>query len=65
MFIWQRSDWPRFACNDSALLRALSATRVNQVRLLGCRAIQGLYLEMQANLAVLAECVLKCSKIEG
>lgn len=65
MFVWERSDWPRWRFDASVLSTALARVRHSQGRLLGRMEGLGFALRDQATLQVLTEDVLKTSEIEG
>ena len=65
MFVWERSDWPRWRFDASVLSTALASVRHSQGRLLGRMEGLGFALRDQATLRVLTEDVLKTSEIEG
>jgi len=64
MFVWERSDWPRWRFDASVLSTALASVRHSQGRLLGRMEGLGFALRDQATLHVLTEDVLKTSEIE-
>lgn len=65
MYLYQRSDWPRFQWNQQALLTPLAAVRHQQGLLLGRMASVGFPLRAEAMLRTLTLDVVKSNEIEG
>jgi Fic family protein len=65
MFIWKRSEWPRFGWDGARLLEPLASARLKQGRLLGGMARLDFDLKLEAQLEALTEDVVKSSEIEG
>lgn len=65
MYIYERSDWPKFTWDEEALASQLASVRHQQGRLLGHMEALGFSLQAEANLHTLTLDVLKTSEIEG
>ena len=65
MFMWQRSDWPRFYQDTTRLADLLANTRHAQGRLFGRMEALGFKMRGEATLRMLTEDVVKTSEIEG
>ena len=64
-YIYQNTDWPRFAWNADRLVSHLSRTRYEQGLLLGKMQDLGYQLRTEATLVALTEETVKSSAIEG
>ena len=65
VYIYDRSDWPKFRWNRERLDVRLAAVRYNQGRLIGRMKEIGFSFRNQATLHTLTLDVLKSSEIEG
>ncbi len=65
LYLWQRSQWPRFRWDSERLFPLFSQARYRQGRFLGTMASMGFDLRLESELAVTAEDVVKTSAIEG
>jgi len=64
MYLHQKSDWPRFSWDDSALLLPLSQVRQLQGKLIGKMEAIGFSLREEALLGTLTTDVIKSEQIE-
>ncbi len=65
MFIYERSDWPRFRWSDSEIISILAETRNLQGKITGRMSSLGFSLQNTANLDSLETNIIKSSEIEG
>src|SRR6266446_8419968 len=65
MYLYERSDWPKFHWDSGALADLLADVRHRQGRLLGEMKGLGFGLQEEAVLRTLTEDVVKSSEIEG
>ncbi len=65
MYIYERSEWPNFSWDLSAIADLLASLRYRQGRLLGSMEALGFPLREEYRLQVLTEDVVKTSAIEG
>src|SRR5688572_7806141 len=65
VFIWERSDWPRFTWHSDRVMAKLTAVRHGQGRVLGRMERLGFRLKQEALLRTLTQDVVKSSEIEG
>ena len=65
MYLWEKSNWPTFTWDESALTKVLAHASREQGRLLGKMEALGFDLRSEAHLRTLTEDVVKSSEIEG
>jgi len=65
MYLWEKSDWPRFTWDEAVLAKLVAQVSREQGRLLGRMEALGFGLRREANLRTLTEDVIKSSEIEG
>ena len=65
MYLWEKSNWPTFNWDESALTKVLAHASREQGRLLGKMEALGFDLRSEAHLRTLTEDVVKSSEIEG
>jgi len=65
MYLWEKSNWPTFTWDESALTKVLVHASREQGRLLGKMEALGFDLRSEAHLRTLTEDVVKSSEIEG